>query len=57
MCVSGIPKPNGDRHVAEIAQMALNIRAAVSQFKIRHLPERGLEIRIGMHTGPCAAGA
>ena len=56
MCVSGIPKVNGDRHVAEIANMALDIRACVSRFTISHAPDRPLEIRIGMHSGPCAAG-
>ena len=56
MCVSGIPKVNGDRHVAEIANMALDIRACVSRFTISHAPDRPLQIRIGMHSGPCAAG-
>ena len=56
MCVSGIPKRNADRHAAEIANMALNLRRAVSSFKIRHMPEVSLSIRIGIHTGGCAAG-
>ena len=56
MCVSGIPKRNGDRHVAEIANMALSIREAVENFRIRHMPERPMQVRIGLHTGPCAAG-
>ena len=49
--VSGLPQRNGDRHVAEIAMMALAIQDQVKTFQIRHLPEKQLEIRIGIHTG------
>ena len=56
MCVSGIPKRNGPRHIAEIADMALAIKQAVAGFKIPHLENIELKIRIGIHTGPCAAG-
>ena len=56
MCVSGVPKRNGPRHVAEIANMSLSIREAVGKFRIRHMPDRPMRVRIGLHTGPCAAG-
>ena len=56
MCVSGVPKRNGPRHVAEIANMSLSIRDAVGKFRIRHMPDRPMRVRIGLHTGPCAAG-
>ena len=56
MCVSGLPNRNGDRHAVEIANMSLDLRDCVKRFKIRHLPERCLMIRIGLHTGSCAAG-
>jgi len=57
MVVSGVPLPNGGRHVAEISNMALDLHKEVSVFKIRHKPDTALELRIGIHTGPCAAGS
>ncbi len=56
MVVSGLPVPNNGRHVCEIADMALDLLEGIKQFKIRHMPERPLQLRIGLHTGPCAAG-
>lgn len=56
MVVSGLPKPNEGRHIVEICNMALNLREEIYRFKIRHLPDRQLQLRIGIHTGPCAAG-
>ncbi|XP_055862897.1 atrial natriuretic peptide receptor 1-like isoform X2 [Biomphalaria glabrata] len=56
MCVSGCPKRNGPRHAGEIANMALDLISAVTHFRIRHKPEERLNLRIGLHTGPCAAG-
>jgi Adenylate and Guanylate cyclase catalytic domain len=56
MVVSGLPKPNEGRHILEISKVALNLLDEVSRFKIRHRPEEKLKLRIGIHTGPCAAG-
>ncbi|KAH9525527.1 Nitrogen permease reactivator protein [Bulinus truncatus] len=56
MCVSGCPKRNGPRHAGEIANMALDLISAVTHFRIRHKPEETLNLRVGLHTGPCAAG-
>ena len=56
MVVSGLPKPNEGRHIVEICKVALNLLDDVSRFKIRHRPEDKLNLRIGIHTGPCAAG-
>jgi class 3 adenylate cyclase len=56
MVVSGLPKPNGTRHVVEICRMALDLLDEASRFKIRHLPYHQLKLRIGVHTGSCAAG-
>uniref|UniRef100_A0A8C9U9T7 Guanylate cyclase n=1 Tax=Scleropages formosus TaxID=113540 RepID=A0A8C9U9T7_SCLFO len=56
MVASGLPVPNGDRHTAEIANMALDILSAVGTFKMRHMPDVPVRIRIGLHTGPCVAG-
>ena len=81
MVVSGLPKPNGGRHiveicnkssrfqqlvlalcllvcraVVEICNMAIDLLNQVSRFTIRHRPKETLNLRIGIHTGPCAAG-
>lgn len=56
MVVSGVPKENGDRHAGEIANMAIELLAASSKFKIPHRPKVKLEIRIGIHSGPVCAG-
>lgn len=55
MVVSGLPQPN-ENHAREIARMSLALLENVEYFKIPHLPERNLELRIGVHTGPCVAG-
>ncbi|XP_075888368.1 guanylyl cyclase C [Nelusetta ayraudi] len=56
MVASGLPKRNGDRHAVDIAHMALDMLAFVGTFELLHLPGIPLWIRIGVHSGPCAAG-
>ncbi len=56
MVTSGIPNRNGDSHVVEIANMALDLLSASTTFKIAHFPDQQLLLRIGFHSGPCAAG-
>ncbi|CAG2105323.1 unnamed protein product, partial [Medioppia subpectinata] len=56
MVASGLPIRNGSEHVREIARLALDLRRATNAFKIRHLPKRKLQLRIGFHSGPCVAG-
>ncbi|KAM4737844.1 uncharacterized protein FYW61_005179 isoform 2-T2 [Anableps anableps] len=56
MVVSGLPERNGDRHADEIAKMALDLLAAVRQVSIPHMPNERLQLRAGIHTGPCVAG-
>ena len=56
MVASGLPKPNEGRHVVEVCNMALDLQAHAANFKIRHLPGVSLRLRVGIHTGPCAAG-
>ncbi|XP_045343311.1 retinal guanylyl cyclase 1 [Leopardus geoffroyi] len=56
MVASGLPQRNGQRHAAEIANMALDILSAVGSFRMRHMPEVPVRIRIGLHSGPCVAG-
>ncbi|XP_061648204.1 receptor-type guanylate cyclase gcy-4 isoform X3 [Phyllopteryx taeniolatus] len=56
MVVSGLPERNGDRHADEIAKMALDLVTAVRQVSIPHMPNQRLQLRAGIHTGPCVAG-
>ncbi|TMS16677.1 Atrial natriuretic peptide receptor 1, partial [Larimichthys crocea] len=56
MVVSGLPERNGDRHADEIAKMSLDLVAAVRQVSIPHMPNQRLQLRAGIHTGPCVAG-
>ncbi|XP_007534431.2 retinal guanylyl cyclase 2 [Erinaceus europaeus] len=56
MVASGLPRRNGSRHAAEIANMSLDILSSVGTFKMRHMPEVPVRIRIGLHSGPVVAG-
>ncbi|KAJ8722786.1 hypothetical protein PYW07_003966 [Mythimna separata] len=56
MVVSGLPIRNSDRHVGEIASMALELLNAVKSHKISHRPNETLKLRIGIHTGAVVAG-
>ncbi|ELU17880.1 hypothetical protein CAPTEDRAFT_101739, partial [Capitella teleta] len=56
MVVSGVPVQNGSRHFAEIANVSLDLLSTVTDFRIRHRPKQQLQLRIGLHSGPCVAG-
>ncbi|XP_041124875.1 guanylate cyclase 2G-like [Polyodon spathula] len=56
MVASGLPIRNGIKHAEEIATMSLHFLSASMMFKIRHLPDEKLKIRIGLNTGPVVAG-
>ncbi len=56
MVVSGVPKRNGMRHVAEIATLSLELLSTLTTFRIKHLPDRHLQARIGMHSGEYPTG-
>lgn len=51
MCVSGLPERNANRHAGEIAAMSLHLLAQCGTFKIRHMPDIPMMLRIGLHTG------
>lgn len=51
MVASGLPKRNGNKHAAEIANMSLNILSSVGTFQMRHMPDVPVRIRIGIHSG------
>uniref|UniRef100_A0A665UJW2 Guanylate cyclase n=1 Tax=Echeneis naucrates TaxID=173247 RepID=A0A665UJW2_ECHNA len=56
MVASGVPNRNGTRHAAEMANMSLDILHCIGTFKMRHMPELKVRIRIGLHSGPVVAG-
>lgn len=56
MVVSGLPELYA-AHAAEICAMSLALRSAIqTDFKVAHRPKMKLELRIGVHSGPVAAG-
>ncbi|GMR33706.1 hypothetical protein PMAYCL1PPCAC_03901, partial [Pristionchus mayeri] len=46
----------GNNHVQHIADIALKMRAFMSNFKLEHRPGEVLSLRIGFHSGSVAAG-
>ena len=42
--------------MSEIADLALDLVEQVGVFRIPHRPDKPLEIRSGMNSGPCVAG-
>ncbi len=53
MVVGGLPKPRPD-HAEAIAQMAIDIQAAILNFQQQH--DNDIMIRIGINSGPVVAG-
>lgn len=53
---SGLPQRNEGKHVIEIACAALELRERLAKYKIPHKPDKSLEMRVGIHSGPCIAG-
>ncbi|KAL6727089.1 hypothetical protein Aduo_008999 [Ancylostoma duodenale] len=51
LCVSGLPNRNGQEHVKEISSMSLAFMKSLVGFRIPHLPNEILNLRIGFHTG------
>ena len=56
MVVSGVPERNENRHVSEISNMTLDLLSSIVSFRVKHRPGTQLRLRVGLHTGPCAAG-
>ncbi|NEP00684.1 MAG: adenylate/guanylate cyclase domain-containing protein, partial [Symploca sp. SIO2E9] len=53
MAVAGLPKPQ-DNHAQAIAEMALDMQKAITQFNADN--SAGFKLRIGINTGPVVAG-
>uniref|UniRef100_A0A1I7SJH5 Guanylate cyclase n=1 Tax=Bursaphelenchus xylophilus TaxID=6326 RepID=A0A1I7SJH5_BURXY len=57
MVVSGVPNfKDAMTHGYEVCMMSLHLLDASQAFKIPHMPEEKLRVRIGIHSGPCVAG-
>ncbi|KAJ3607518.1 hypothetical protein NHX12_024569 [Muraenolepis orangiensis] len=56
MVASGLPITNENLHAVEISTMALHFLYAIKVFRIRHMPNERLALRIGIHSGPVVAG-
>ena len=44
---SGLPIRNGIRHAVEVTNCAMDLLSQVTQFKVQHVPDYVLQIRIG----------
>lgn len=51
MVASGLPVRNGNDHAKEIARLALKLLTSLTNFRIKHKPDKKLKIRIGIHSG------
>ncbi|VDM23672.1 unnamed protein product [Toxocara canis] len=56
LCVSGLPKRNGNEHAREIANMSLAFMESLKHYRVPHMPDERINLRIGIHSGPCVAG-
>lgn len=56
MVCSGLPQLNGNLHSREIARMSIAFLNAISVFIIPHRPDKKLELRVGIHSGPVCSG-
>ncbi|XP_055347981.1 atrial natriuretic peptide receptor 1-like [Paramacrobiotus metropolitanus] len=56
LLASGLPKRNGIRHAGEIARMTLTMLQAAESIHSPMEPAEGLRLRVGIHSGHCAAG-
>uniref|UniRef100_A0A0N4ZDC3 Guanylate cyclase n=1 Tax=Parastrongyloides trichosuri TaxID=131310 RepID=A0A0N4ZDC3_PARTI len=56
LVVSGIPQENGVNHLANLADVTLGMMEFLQTYIIPHKKDEKLRIRLGLHTGPVAAG-
>ncbi|CAO4378661.1 unnamed protein product [Caenorhabditis nigoni] len=56
LCVSGLPHRNGNEHIRHIAKMALGFLTSLKFFRVQHLPNERINLRIGINCGSVVAG-
>ncbi|XP_062568402.1 uncharacterized protein LOC134230582 [Saccostrea cucullata] len=58
MVASGVPERNGNAHALHICNLALVLQEIMKRYQVPRTFERLeiVKVRIGIHSGPCAAG-
>lgn len=56
MVISGLPHPNGIEHARIMTKLSLDLLYETGFFKIRHMPNKQMKLRIGNHTGSAVSG-
>ncbi|XP_052212261.1 uncharacterized protein LOC127831333 [Dreissena polymorpha] len=56
MIASGLPNRNGEKHVTEIAKLAIDLLATIETMRIPHIHNEKVSLRLGFNTGPVEAG-
>ena len=56
LVASGLPYPNGKQHAKEISNMALRLMREVNGFKVNHMRNYKMQMRMGIHSGSCVGG-
>ncbi|KHJ91432.1 adenylate/guanylate cyclase catalytic domain protein [Oesophagostomum dentatum] len=56
LCVSGLPRRNGKEHIKEICELSLELLKGLKVFRVPHLPQEKINIRVGINSGPVVAG-
>ncbi|WKY12616.1 hypothetical protein Q1695_003872 [Nippostrongylus brasiliensis] len=56
LCASGVPIRNGLEHIREICNLALELVIGLKEFRVPHLPNECISIRVGIHSGSVVAG-
>ena len=51
MVASGLPNRNGEKHVAEIARLSLDLLRTMQEQQMPHLPDQKICLRLGFNTG------
>ncbi|PIC50355.1 hypothetical protein B9Z55_001286 [Caenorhabditis nigoni] len=56
LCVSGLPHRNGNEHIRHIARMSLAFLSSLAKFRISHMPNERINLRVGINCGSVVAG-
>ncbi|CAI5452062.1 unnamed protein product [Caenorhabditis angaria] len=56
LVVSGLPHRNGNEHSRHIASMSIAFISSLTNFRIPHLPNEKINIRVGFHCGSVVSG-
>ena len=51
MVASGLPTVSDDNHADIVAKIALKLLDCIRCFKMNHVPEKAIQLRLGIHSG------